>query len=195
MVYPPTKRNLLLIKTVEGQKAKLIRIGTYLEGGLIVQTTSVNAIYLPAGCIHATFTIAGGFLIAKDFTTMNSTKAFSEYIASGMDHFLGKQGQKDCFDWFMKCLGIALVNNRAFEALKAWIHTQDHMQDWANSEQRWGSRARKIWEAFLSTRIHWPMLCPCGSLEEEGSWHAHLKATHLQFLYPKPMETRSKGQN
>ena len=90
------------MRNAEGQKAKLVRLAPSLEGGMIMKTTSAEAIYLLAGCIHATFTIEGGYLIAIDFTTMNSAKAFSEYLVSGLDNFLGTRSQRDCFDWFCK---------------------------------------------------------------------------------------------
>jgi hypothetical protein len=95
VIYPPDKRYLSQLESAEGQKAKLARIGPSLKGGIIMKTTSAEAIYLPAGCIHATFTIEGGYLIALDFTTMGSMKAFSTYIASGMDFFLGAKKRVD----------------------------------------------------------------------------------------------------
>ena len=112
-------------------------ISLSLERGIIIKTTLAEATYLPAGCIHATFTVKGGYLIAIDFTTMGSVKAFSTYITSSIDRFLGAKDQKDCFDWFAICLDVALVNNKVVEVLEAWIDALDHIQDRAGSDSRW----------------------------------------------------------
>jgi hypothetical protein len=89
LIYPPTPENLRRLLGTEGQGTNRIRIGLSLEGGITLKTTSAQAIYLPAGCIHATLTIEGGYLAAVDFTTMGSVKAFSRCITSGLDRFLG----------------------------------------------------------------------------------------------------------
>jgi hypothetical protein len=171
----------------------LARIGPSLEGGIIMKTTSAEATYLPAGCIHATFTIKGGYLIAIDFTTMGSVKAFSAYITSDIDCFLGAKDQKDCFDWFSICLDVALVNNRVVETLEAWIDALDRIQDKAGSDSRWRWRIKRIWESFL-TRSSFLIPCPCGGMEATQALRAHLEATHLRFLYPKSMATRKHRQ-
>jgi len=131
-------------------------------------------------------------LIAIDFTTMGSVKAFSAYITSGIDLFLGAQDQKDCFDWFAICLDVALVNNRVVEALEAWIDALDRIQDRASSDLRWRSRIKRIWESFLSTRSPFLNPCPCGGMEATQGLRAHLEATHLRFLYPKLITTRKR---
>ena len=71
LLYPPTEKNLTAIKSIDGQRGKLLRLVHQLEGGVIVETTSSHAILLPAGCAHATFTLQGGYLVTKDFTTEN----------------------------------------------------------------------------------------------------------------------------
>jgi hypothetical protein len=72
LVFPPTPHNLKLMSSAEGQKAKLMRIGRRLEGGLVFKTTSAESIYLPVGCMHSVFNLHGGFLVAIDFNTPNS---------------------------------------------------------------------------------------------------------------------------
>lgn len=72
LLFPGTTRNLSLMKGEDGLQAKLARIGGLLEGGAIVRTTSSDALYIPAGCIHAVFTIRGGFLAAVECTTARS---------------------------------------------------------------------------------------------------------------------------
>lgn len=68
--YPLTETDLAAMRAVEGQRAKLARIMHQLEGGVVVvETISDHAIQIPAACIHATFVLQGGYLIAEDFTT------------------------------------------------------------------------------------------------------------------------------
>jgi hypothetical protein len=92
------------MKTVDGQRAKLVRIMHQLEGGIMVETTAAHAIYIPAGCIHATFTLQGGFLVAKDFTTSKSITAMAAYITCGLHENLPEQAREACFGWFERCL-------------------------------------------------------------------------------------------
>jgi hypothetical protein len=124
-------------------------------------------------------------LIAIDFTTMGSVKAFSAYITSGIDRFLGAKDQKDSFDWFA-------IYNRVVEALEAWIDAPDRIQDRAGLDLRWRSRIKGIWESFLSSRSTFLIPCPCGGMDATQALRAHLEATHLRFLYPKPMATRKR---
>ena len=51
-----------------------------LEEGLVVHTTSAEAVYLPAGCLYAVFTTEGGFLVSIDCTTHMSVWPFAQYL-------------------------------------------------------------------------------------------------------------------
>jgi hypothetical protein len=68
-LYTPTLHNLALMAQERGQHGKLARLADRLEGGIVTQTTSAEAIYIPAGCLHAVFTTEGGFLVSIDCTT------------------------------------------------------------------------------------------------------------------------------
>jgi hypothetical protein len=89
-----------------------------LEGGIIVSTNASHAIYLPAGCIHATFTLQGGFLIAKDFTTSESLAAIASYLLHGLDREI-------CYEWFERCLDVCLGSGKLNLALEAWVRSQE----------------------------------------------------------------------
>jgi hypothetical protein len=197
LLYPPSPENLRLVLGTEGQRAKLARVALYLKGGIILKTTSAEAIYLPAGCIHATFTIEGGYLVAVDFTTMDSMKAFSAYIASGLDRFLGAEGQLDCFQWFTACLELALAGDRVKEVLEGWIQAQNRIQDCVHdatdSRSDWVDHLRTIWESFLGTYTTF-IACPCDATNATQATHSHLTATHLRSLYPEVKKsTRPKN--
>ncbi|KAJ5543651.1 hypothetical protein N7513_007159 [Penicillium frequentans] len=98
LLYPPTDDNLNAMKSIDGQRGKLVRLMRRLEGGVLVETTSSHAIFLPAGCAHATFTLQGGYLVAKDFTTAKSLSAIASFITCGLDENLPTEAREICFD-------------------------------------------------------------------------------------------------
>ncbi len=74
------------MKTVEGQRGKLLRILRRLEAGIAVETTATDALYLPAGCIHATFTLQGGYPSTSksiNAISMNNVKDEAHQLLAG----------------------------------------------------------------------------------------------------------------
>ncbi|KAE8334465.1 hypothetical protein BDV24DRAFT_26640 [Aspergillus arachidicola] len=110
-MYPPTQKNLAAMANLEGQRHKLSPLSDTLEAGIVVKTTSDHALYIPAGCLHATFTL-GGYLIANDFTTFRSIKATGAYITSGLDCMLPPEAREDCYTLFKYCLDICLTHRQ-----------------------------------------------------------------------------------
>jgi hypothetical protein len=49
-LYPGTNLNLSVMRNEHRQSAKCARLGGLLEGGVVVRTTSRDALYIPAGC-------------------------------------------------------------------------------------------------------------------------------------------------
>jgi hypothetical protein len=72
LLYPRTELDLSLMHREHGQHTKFAQSAALLEFGLVVRTTSKDALYIPAGCLHAVFTIQGGFLVSIDCTTIDS---------------------------------------------------------------------------------------------------------------------------
>jgi hypothetical protein len=86
-MFPPTVENLRLIQLADAQRGKLARICKDLEGGLVFRSTSQQAIYIPAGCIHVVFTTRGGFLLTMEFSTPESACVLSALLKSDFDIF------------------------------------------------------------------------------------------------------------
>lgn len=107
-IFPPTSHNLELMKAKLSQNAKLLRIGHQLEGGVVCETAGGQAVYLPAGCIHAVLTLEGGFLASLDFTTRESVQAFGRYIAKDLYRALDEESQRNCFFSYLEFLEVAL---------------------------------------------------------------------------------------
>jgi len=182
VLYPPSERNLRLMQTVEGQKAKLISLAASLEGGLIALTTSVHAIYIPAGCIHGTFTSVGGFLVTKDFTSMGSAMAFSWYLALNLHSCLSRQGKKLCFQWYLDCLDVTLSNGRAALALEAWIEAEVQIQAFVVDKPALAKAFGQVWKKHLDTGNTLYSTCPCGRKGKNEKYSVHVEDYHLAFL-------------
>ncbi|EEA18485.1 hypothetical protein PMAA_102620 [Talaromyces marneffei ATCC 18224] len=190
LLYPPSKANLRAMKTVENQRVKLSRIMHQLEGGIMVATNASHAIYIPAGCIHATFTLQGGFLIAKDFTTSESLAAITSYLLYGLDRALSSTAREVCYEWFERCLDVSLSSGNLGIALEAWIRSQDVLAAWAASHRQWRVNVRRLWEQHLHDNI--VQGCPCGREEKSITLRQHVFAVHLISLLSSSQLRRLK---
>jgi len=166
------------MQKAQGQKAKLARIGKELEGGLIFKTDSSHAVYLPAGTLHAVFTLVGGFLAAIDFITTTSSFPFSSLIKLSLDG--SGDFQVSVFDRFLSSLSLGLDNNRVMEALRAWLNVSERAAEWAEANAGWRKSAREIWSRFLASPPSQlkDIVCPCGEMEEGATFKAHFMAAH-----------------
>ena len=151
---------------------------TRLQGGIFVETSSKYAIHIPAACIHATFTIRGGFLVTEDFTTAQSIKALSAYLDAQLDRSLPDEARVIFFDWFERCLDTCLTHQDIKLALQAWVNAECYLSAWATSHRQWRVSVRRVWERHLSD--HDKQHCVCG--HRGGSLKYHLFSTHLACL-------------
>ncbi|KAH7357093.1 hypothetical protein BKA65DRAFT_580384 [Rhexocercosporidium sp. MPI-PUGE-AT-0058] len=152
MVFPPTTKNLVLMKQAEGQRAKLDRIGKKLEGGLVFRTNSDEAIYLPAGCIHAVIPLQGGFLIATDFTTPLSSKPYAAMINAGLDDSgAADTFRLEVFRRFLSSVDYGLSCKHEALAITSWIGTLN-IRRYAKVCQNWKKTAIKVWNEFFKKK-------------------------------------------
>ncbi|KAJ8058474.1 hypothetical protein OCU04_012662 [Sclerotinia nivalis] len=84
LVFPPTERNMRLFSKVVGESNILARIGSDLEGGVVCETTTSSALYLPAGILRAVFIIEGGLLGEIKFTTAANVAIMDRFIQEEM---------------------------------------------------------------------------------------------------------------
>ncbi|KAJ8133138.1 hypothetical protein O1611_g488 [Lasiodiplodia mahajangana] len=68
-LYPPTKQNYKRFKDVYSSHTMFVDLQNHLEGGKFCIQTEEQALYLPPGCIHSTYTLSGGFTLGTTFTT------------------------------------------------------------------------------------------------------------------------------
>jgi hypothetical protein len=169
------------MKVVDGQRLRLARLVHELEGCVVVETTSAHAIHIPAASLHATFTLQGGFLIAKDFTTSRSLTAFSELLATGLDESLLPEARAKCFEWLERCLEISLVHQKIKESVSAWLRAEEKLASWAATQRGWRVSVRRIWD-----QVSLPdsaTICECDKQVSETSFATHFTSTHLSFLF------------
>ncbi|KAJ5161028.1 hypothetical protein N7492_006420 [Penicillium capsulatum] len=137
LLWPPTSSNLRALKTVDGQRGRLARLAPQLEGCVVVETTSAQAIHIPAASLHATFTLQGGFLVARDFTTSRSLMAISTILSNGLDENLPLEARTVLFEWFERCLDISITHRKITEAVSAWLRAETKLASWASSQRGW----------------------------------------------------------
>ncbi|KAK0117247.1 hypothetical protein ONS96_013080 [Cadophora gregata f. sp. sojae] len=179
IVFPPTARNLGLMKQADGQRAKLDRIGKELEGGLVITTDSDEAIYLPAGCIHAVITLQGGFLIAIDFTTPLSSKAYGGMINAGLDDSgAASKFQEEVFRRLLSSVDYGMTLRQESLALDSWIRALEKIRGYANDCQKWKKSADRFWEDFLKKNDAKGIVCVCGK-QGKAKFGDHFKRIHM----------------
>ncbi|KAH9905205.1 hypothetical protein F4778DRAFT_729069 [Xylariomycetidae sp. FL2044] len=69
-LYPLTPYNLERFSTARGSDVAFIQLQGQLEGGKFCVQTEDQAIYLPPGCVHSTFTLQGGLTPGIEFSTV-----------------------------------------------------------------------------------------------------------------------------
>jgi hypothetical protein len=177
IVFPPSKKNLALLAKQEGRKAKVRRIGQQLEGGVIFETTSAEAVYLPVGCIHAVFTTVGGFLNALDFTTPDSIKTYPALFEANVDR-RNHSFEVACLKYFLESVDLGLDGQQEEDAIAAWVEAGDRVREHAAKELSWKAKATAIWNDFLNIAAAKKMVCPCGG-SKRGDFVGHFRACHL----------------
>ncbi|KIW36086.1 uncharacterized protein PV06_11600 [Exophiala oligosperma] len=191
VMYPPTPHNLQWMAEHRGQQAKLRQGMAVLEGGVVAHTTSAEAVYLPAVCLHAVFTVAGGFLVSIDCTTQRSVWPFAQYLRYNMQAELEANEQRNCYFFFLDSLDVALQNAGARDALRAWVSVENLLQMKRKKDRGWVRAARKVWEDYLKADPIIDVECPCqGAISP--SFLEHLKDRHLRWLFNDTAEGPTK---
>jgi hypothetical protein len=183
------------MRQADAQRSKLARIGKVLEGGLIYKTTSAEAIYVPVGCIHAVFTIHGGFLLSIEFNTPKAAKVLSALFLSDFHIRKDQYALAELPGQFIEAVALALRENQVLLAIESWIKLREHIMQWAdNSEDRseatrnefwierrpdWKKKVSETWNEFFSSPHSHKVICPCGGMKAGESFQEHFRAEHM----------------
>jgi hypothetical protein len=198
--FPPTANNLNLIAREEERKAKIRRIGKQLEGGVIFETTSEHAVYLPVGCIHAVFTTTGGFLNAMDFTTPDSVATYPLLFKLKIDRRNSSFGDS-CLKYFKDCVQLGLDegldSHNAEVAVRAWVEAGERVLEYAEDNSQlvieWKRDCMIFWDDFLGKPKTKKLECPCGNLKK-GEFVEHFREKHLWAPSRGKSPQRSKSK-
>jgi hypothetical protein len=193
------------------QRSKWIRIGPHLEGGLIYKITSSGAIYSPVGCIHAVFTVQGGFVLTIEFSSPKAAEALSSLCNAHFDQFKDQYSKAQLPDQFIESVDLALTYNKDGPSvgLKAWIDMEDRLRRWADKSEDhnprtkntewisrrpgWKEKIARIWNSFFVSLGSEKLSCPCRKMGPNQSLEEHFRAAHLfESLLPKP-KPRPRG--
>ncbi|KAJ9634776.1 hypothetical protein H2199_008825 [Coniosporium tulheliwenetii] len=79
-LYPPESHNLDLYYSHAGQDSKFLNLYSRLKDGIFVVQTSEQTIYLPAGWIHAVYTLKGGLVPGTMWSTAESLSVTAEIL-------------------------------------------------------------------------------------------------------------------
>lgn len=177
LCFPPTPKNLVLMSKADCQKAKLLRIGKKLEGGIIFTTTSAHGIWLPAGTIHTVFTTQGGFLAAIDINTPKSSRPLAALLTANVDRLAGPNFTKLISNQFADSLDLALCNNQEATALSSWIATLDLVVEYCKITPDFHDHVFKIWTCFFKKNRYEGIVCPCGEQDDKPLNEHYILAT------------------
>ncbi len=79
-LWPPTPKNLREMRRLDHRQSdRLIR--SYLDHGILLETDGTTGIHVPAGWLHATFTIEAGFLVGITPVVAESIEILSNYTS------------------------------------------------------------------------------------------------------------------
>jgi hypothetical protein len=185
LLFPPTPNNLQYLKTDDG----FSEIATHLEGGAIVKTDYSEALYIPAGCIHVSYTVCGGFVASQIFTTPKSARAIAAFVAAQFEDVtdFGYNKKDDCLEQFLYAVKLAMENNEVEVALRAWVDTSDILRSWVLPRKgaASGKGIKNAWNEFFLSSISEGMSCPCGKQSKSVTFEEHFRCYHLLDEPPK----------
>ncbi|KAG9229106.1 hypothetical protein BJ875DRAFT_500199 [Amylocarpus encephaloides] len=177
IAFPPTPHNLKIFASQEGRRAKIQRIGHRLEGGVLFETTSAEAVYLPVGCIHGVFTTSGGFLNTLNFTSPDSIKTYPALITARADR-RSEDFAAEVMKYFLECVNWGLGCGKEITAIEAWIECGERVREQGGKEREWKAKANGVWREWLETEEAGGVTCPCGKMEQ-GNFVNHFLLSHM----------------
>ncbi|KAH7016641.1 hypothetical protein B0J12DRAFT_775483 [Macrophomina phaseolina] len=181
-MWPPSRENLELYEGVKTMPFKLNKISSLLKNGIIFSSDSSEAVIIPAGCIHGTFTLTPGFLASAEFMTLHTVGPAAECLTRGFFGPLHHEIDPNCIYLFLNAFEIALQNGKPEKALKSWETAQKALRSAASTDMLFRKTAKQVWRRFLHAPDA-PKKCPCGRQEEGKSLASHVKKDHCNYLY------------
>lgn len=176
----------------------------------MIHTDSSEALYIPAGCIHAVYTLHGGFLITLEFMTPVSVKVLSTLLNAQFDRFKDQWLQSELPGQFLESVELALTQNQVQVGMEAWINTQDRLRLWFDKDQDfhestrnqywmdrragWEKKVRDVWATFFrSSHSRSSLSCPCKRMRRGQTLQEHFYAEHFVLFHAEHSTVGSKN--
>ena len=179
-LWPPTPGNLREFERVLRKGGGGRMVACNLDDGIITYTDSTMAIYVPAGWIHATLTLSGGFLAGITFVAAESIFITAQCFAMDLRH-TPDEFEENC-QHYIDALEVSLRTQDVaieLQAVESWVTLQSALQRLVTKKCKALADTMEIWSSFLAGDITW-QACPC---KWEGeSFAAHFLSKHLYFL-------------
>lgn len=175
LMFPPTLENLRHMadanaQSTKGQAANRSDILRNLMGGIVVETTSDKVLYIPAGCIHSTHTVSGGFLIAKDFVTKDTYGTMMRLIESGFLATCDSGTIERFFKWLFIARRRAEIDGKKFHqslvANQALLKTVIYN---CNIDRDFEAKLKSDLVSVFAEICDAPYTCPCAKLTVYGA--------------------------
>jgi hypothetical protein len=84
--YPPTNFNLDIYHSASPSTLRLEQCAGRLQDGILCETDSSQALYIPPGWLHATYTVCGGTLVGINFATLSGLSRMMSLAAGGLPY-------------------------------------------------------------------------------------------------------------
>jgi hypothetical protein len=80
--FPPTQSNISLLESKSKPTRKLSCLQSQLEGGYYATVDEGEAIYVPAGYLHATYALEGSLTIGTTWSSAESPEAATSMLVA-----------------------------------------------------------------------------------------------------------------
>lgn len=183
-LFPPTQRNLDLLASVHGEQGRLRKLLNRLECGIIAKTRSSEALYIPSGCIHATCTTSGGFLVAKDFVTTRTYQYIAALLRSEYFKIFDVESRELCMKWFVISLEVAAQYQPILAVCEIWVASEGVLRSLTpRLLSRILRRAKDCFKEALEEVEHTVTQCPCGWKRGRNTFKSHWQEKHLNLSH------------
>lgn len=173
----PSEQNL-----DEVQEHSLRILKAQLEHGLIVETDDTMALHIPAGWLHATFTVTGGFLAGISTVTAEAIGLISKWMKFELESEKGDfQGN---IEIYVRALEVALSSSKdsvLHDALEGWKQLQPQLSAGGAKITELQDILKQAWTDFFGwadKQRH----CYHDADLSNYDFCDHFRTSHLSFL-------------
>ncbi|KAG4414274.1 hypothetical protein IFR04_012570 [Cadophora malorum] len=185
LLFPGTPQNLEIYVASTGFPNRLARVGSKLQGGIIVETDSSHELEFPAHALHAVFTTVGGFLVGINYSTVECLPAMSRILKAHLPIFhMSPTNISEDIRSYIDALSSTLQMELPavlFNTLHSWIELRPVFKETLDSGRATALFRRQVQELDdclenFGRNEHAALRCGCG--EYVGNIGKHVAETH-----------------